>query len=335
MLAYARPYGSKEEQLFIARYLAPLPGIEEDAYGNLTVKIGQSPILWSSHTDTVHRKPGYQTLRINDRDKTIRLSRRSKRHGSSCLGADDTVGVFLMREMILRNVPGLYVFHAGEEVGGVGSQAIAEYRSDLLTGISFAIALDRQGTADVVTHQFGGRTASDAFAVSLAKQLPGKYAPVQGVFTDTANYADLIPECSNISVGYYRQHSKDEYVDYPHVDKLLTALCAIDSAQLTCARDPRVKAPPVYQGKFDHRFDPLWMRPDTWGMPAQHSVPVAYNGSLSDEHWCYVCGAPILPADTAWADYPADDDYCLCSTEQDTLSEDDLRFLKYLRGLDD
>jgi hypothetical protein len=320
MLTYCRPHGSVTEGMFRRRYLLDLPGITEDAHGNLHVTIGASPILWSSHTDTVHRAQGMQTLRINAHEQTIRLSRASKRT-SSCLGADDTVGVFLMREMILKSIPGHYIFHYGEECGGIGSGDLARKSPHLIDRHTlFAIALDRQGTSDVVTSQYGGDTASDTFAWSLAKQLPGSYRPAPGVYTDTAEYADIIPECSNISVGYYHQHSPREYVDTAHVSRLLDALCAIDADALICERDPN--APTHYASKWDNFYTadkPLW-----------HQSP-ATSGALADSDWCYYCDAPIF--DDTYG--PRDSgDYCVCS-EDDAyadLTDEDAKFLRYLRN---
>ena len=54
MLAYMRPAGSKTEKAFIKRFIAPL-GAKPDNYGNYWLSIGQSNVLWSSHTDTVHK----------------------------------------------------------------------------------------------------------------------------------------------------------------------------------------------------------------------------------------------------------------------------------------
>jgi hypothetical protein len=41
---------------------------------------------------------------------------------SNCLGADCTTGVWLILEMIKANVPGVYVIHSDEEVGGKGAR---------------------------------------------------------------------------------------------------------------------------------------------------------------------------------------------------------------------
>ncbi len=231
MLTYCRPAGSNAERAFVKRFIEPL-GTIEDEYGNHWLTIGTSPILWSCHTDTVHKRTGFQ--------KVLYGAGIATAEGTNCLGADCTTGVWLMANMIRANVPGTYIFHRDEEIGGHGSQYIAMECSERLNGIDYAIAFDRRGISDIITHQMGGRCASNAFAESLASILaPLAYAADStGSFTDTANYSDIIPECTNLAVGYYRQHTSTEYQDIIHASALLDVLIAADWSQLVCARDP-------------------------------------------------------------------------------------------------
>lgn len=259
MHRYMRPAYSVAEREFCETYLDKLPGVYVDGAGNRIGSIGEAPVvLWSSHTDTVHKRAGKQRL-IWGGDT---LSTHQDEKGG-CLGADCTVGVWLMRQMYLARVPGLYIWHAAEEIGGVGSDHIAEHTPDLLRGIQCAIALDRRGDTSVVTHQWGGRTASDAFARSLAAQLGGGYRPdPNGTFTDTANYSDVVPECTNISVGYYGQHTQDEMLDTAHAVWLLDKLLRLDVSQLVIVRAPEPSARWGNFGSYGsprdgaHRFRP-------------------------------------------------------------------------------
>lgn len=232
MLRYGRPHDSWAERQFIDRFLTPL-GVKPDGFGNGIVRIGSAPVLWSVHTDTVHWKPAYQAVKF---DNGI-LSLRSPEKGL-CLGADDTAGVFLAREMIRAQVPGLYIFHRAEEHGGKGSLWIATHAPDTLKRIKWAIALDRKGYGDVITHQ-GARCCSDKFAKSLAKKLGGSFRPDDtGMFTDTANYTDLVGECTNISVGYEDNHSAEETVDFEFLMELRDTLCRFDVSGLPASRKP-------------------------------------------------------------------------------------------------
>jgi hypothetical protein len=249
MHTYCRPDGSHAENLFIDRFIRPV-GVAEDLCGNLWKVVGAAPptVLWSCHTDTVHTKSGRQQV-AHDRGKLYVAGKQWWR--KDCLGADDTAGVWIMLEMIHARIPGLYVFHRGEEVGCIGSKhflsAHKAGRNDLLKGIKAAIAFDRRGTTDIVTHQFGGRTASDAFAKSLAAALGmKKLTPAYGAFTDTATYADIIPECTNVSVGYEMAHSPSENLDVRYLIRLRDAVVKIDTSKLVIARDPSVKEVPSW-----------------------------------------------------------------------------------------
>jgi hypothetical protein len=246
MLTYRRPAGSKTERRFIRKFLEPL-GLDRDRAGNLYKRIGTAPVLWSSHTDTVHKDGGAQLVCVTD--DVAHLPPGST---SNCLGADDTTGVWLMREMILARVPGLYVFHRGEECGGIGSTYIATKTPNLLCGIKAAIALDRKGHNSVITHQFA-RCCSDTFADSLADALGlGFTRDSTGTFTDTANYTDLVGECTNISVGYSRQHSKDETQDLGFAVAMRDALLAIDLTKLVYSRAAGEKDPDDFDwGTYD------------------------------------------------------------------------------------
>lgn len=232
MLTAKRPAGSKSERRFIREHIEPL-GVTRDGFGNLFKRIGDAPVLWSCHTDTVHRDGGSQMVLVEDGFAVL-----PKDSQSNCLGADDTAGVWIMCEMIRAQRPGLYVFHRSEEIGGVGSSHIAMNNPGLLSGIACAIALDRRGTGDVITHQ-GPRCCSDAFAKALAKGLGGSYAPSsQGIFTDTANYIDLVGECTNLSVGYMNEHRATENLDIPFIVSLRDTLLSLDTRDLPIERKP-------------------------------------------------------------------------------------------------
>lgn len=231
MLRYRRPTGSRTERTFIGEYLRPL-GLSQDKAGNLYRRIGDSPVLWSCHTDTVHSKGGRQSVRLIDGIATTTAA------GSNCLGADCTAGVWLMAEMIRANRPGLYVFHRAEEIGGIGSSFIADKTPDLLAQSSVAIAFDRRGTGSIITHQAGGRCCSDAFAYSLGNALGMGHAPdAGGTFTDTANYMHLIRECSNLSVGYHNEHKAKESLDTGYLIDLRDALLSLDGRDLIVERE--------------------------------------------------------------------------------------------------
>ncbi|WP_315740049.1 MULTISPECIES: M28 family peptidase [unclassified Bradyrhizobium] len=235
MLTYRRPAGSPTEAEFIERFLMPL-GVKKDQFGNHFLIIGEeSPtVLWSSHTDSVHNRTGYQKVHYDG--KFLRLPEKSK---SNCLGADCASGVWIMTEMIKAKVPGLYIFHAAEEIGCIGSSAIAEKNPKFLEGIQVAVAFDRRRTHSVITHQ-GPRCCSDTFGNSIAAQLPEGYKlDPTGFLTDTKKYINLVPECSNLSVGYFEEHHPTEKQDVDHLIKLRDHMVKIDQSKFVVERDPK------------------------------------------------------------------------------------------------
>jgi hypothetical protein len=236
MLSYRRPAGSGSEMEFIKKFIIPL-GAKMDKHGNWRLQVGEAPsVLWSSHTDSVHSKEGYQ--KVDYDGKYLSLPVNSK---SNCLGADCAAGVWIMTEMIKAKVPGLYMFHFAEEIGCVGSRAIVEKEPGLLAGIKAAIAFDRKGTSSIITHQ-GQRTCSDTFGTSMSTQLPARYKlDDTGVLTDTKQYRHLVPECTNISVGYYNEHRPQEALDVGHLIELRNWMVKFDQSKLVIERDPFAK----------------------------------------------------------------------------------------------
>lgn len=234
MLRYRRPAGSKTERDFIARYIDVIDGVYADHYGNRLYIHPTSRVLISCHTDTVHRMEGKQ--RVRARNGVITLGKRS---GSNCLGADDTAGIYAALRMIESNTPVSVIFHRAEEIGGLGSQWLADHYPEWFAQrFDVCLALDRRGTSDIITEQWCGTCCSDAFAVSLSEQLGMGHKPARGSFTDSANYANLIPECSNLSIGYQCEHSPMECLNVDYLERITGRLTTTDWSALSIARNP-------------------------------------------------------------------------------------------------
>jgi hypothetical protein len=243
ILNYCRSANSKGERKMINRYIKPL-GVQEDKAGNLYKIIGDNPnVMWSCHTDTVHKhKSGFrQTIYLDSSDNPSKIFKNDK----EVLGADCGTGVWIMMNMIRHNVKGLYIFHRGEECGGIGSSHIRDNTPELIENIDIAIAFDRYGYDSVITHQGGMRCCSKEFGNALANMLQDVHfyrLDDTGSFTDTENYVELVSECTNISVGYFDQHSKREYQDIPHAMSLCNYMCkhGNEFSKLPVKRDPSV-----------------------------------------------------------------------------------------------
>lgn len=196
-------------------------------------KVGTSNTMFTCHLDTV------ENSRVGT-SKDIYLDPATNHifANKQVLGADDGAGVALLCHMIENKVPGHYFFFAGEECGGVGSNYLASNFETLFPSLKLdrAIAFDRKGTRDVIVSQFCGTCCSDEFALALCSALGTDYQFANGSFTDTANLVDVIPECTNVSVGYYNEHSKNEYLDLAYLKKLAARVCKIDLEALPIVR---------------------------------------------------------------------------------------------------
>jgi hypothetical protein len=318
MLTFCRPARSTVTAKFCDLYIATLPGATLDLYGNWHVKIGDSPIIWSCHTDTVHKSAGRQTIHYDHVTDTVRLSRRSA-WSSSCLGADDTAGVFMCVMMIRAQVPGHYIFHFAEEIGGIGSSDLAAHAPELLAGWTIAIALDRRGTSDLITHQGCVRCCSDAFAASLAAQLNDNglayKADDTGSFTDTASYTGIVAECTNLSIGYDHAHTSHETLNVRHLRRLLVALATMDQSALIVNRDPTIEE---YEVDTDWRWYQIPPRRSTvLSFPADGNATHLLTVPTLDTE-CYACGSWY---DRVTSDAPDEPDlYCSALCEQDDLA---------------
>ena len=251
MLKYRRQQGSDSQKDFCIRFLHPIFG-RPDRDGNYIKVIGNKPnVCFTSHHDTVHREDGMQRVRVEDGVAMLDYGEKS-----SCLGADCTTGIWLMLEMIDAGIQGVYVIHSAEEIGCVGSSRLIQRNPKWLSHIDAVISFDRRAYDSIVTHQMGYRTCSDAFANSLNDVIGlGMKPDPTGSYTDSNEYASRISECTNVSVGYFDQHSKKETQDLDFAAQLRDALITADWSKLVIKRDPSV-FDVGYWEDFENSFRP-------------------------------------------------------------------------------
>ena len=232
-----RPAGGVGESKLAAYTAVEFKATMIDGAGNIHFdrRVNGERSLFCAHLDAVHHQEG---------PNTIKQDGRFWRASGDVLGADDGAGVALIAHMLYTGVSGYFVLFRSEETGGLGSKWLADNMPDLLMQFDRAIAFDRAGYYDVITHQAGVRCCSDEFADALAQQLSFEESSLMfmpsdaGVYTDTAEFTELIPCCTNLSVGYFLQHSTDEHQDVEFLQKLAEVLCLVDWEALPVKRDP-------------------------------------------------------------------------------------------------
>ncbi len=227
------PMGHEEEVVpFIT------PGLTRDQYGNYYTIIGDSDTAFTCHLDTASRTKDNVVLVGYKKDGQNFIMT----DGTSILGADDKSGVAVIMYMIANNVPGVYWFFYGEERGGIGSGKVAmDYESyPFMKKVKKMISFDRRNYYSVITSQMGLECCSNDFAQSLCGELNKSGLKLNldptGVFTDSANFIDVIPECTNVSVGYFNEHTHDELQNITYLERLAKACVAADWGKLTVKR---------------------------------------------------------------------------------------------------
>ena len=227
------PHGHEDEVLQF------LPELKKDIVGNYyTIVGGHTETMFTCHLDTADRsqmdtnlfmkKEGEDDIIVTD--------------GSSVLGADDKAGTTVMLYMMAHNVPGLYYFFIGEERGGIGSHALADvYESvDYLKGVKRCVSFDRRNYHSIITSQMGTDCCSPEFADALCAAYNANGMSMKpddtGIYTDSASFIDDIPECTNVSVGYFNEHTGKERQNISFLKRLCEASVKIDWRSLPTKR---------------------------------------------------------------------------------------------------
>lgn len=228
------PYGYESDFIHSMKKAGIFPEfIHEDKHGNYSCKIGSSRTIFTAHIDTV----GKDEVDI----KHVIAKNIISSDGTTILGADDKAGVTIMLYMIKNNVPGTYYFFMGEECGCVGSTLASRVSDDFKGKYDRVVSFDRRGTTSVITYQSFTRCCSDEFADALAKQLNESGLSYKkdegGVYTDSAEFTEIIPECTNLSVGYTSEHTVRETQDIEHLAKLAISCLSVEWEKLPTKRD--------------------------------------------------------------------------------------------------
>ena len=252
------PHGT-EGDLFPILF-STVDGLQVDEFGNLFIQIGQSDVMFTSHLDTAT-----SALSVVNH---VFEGDIIKTDGKSILGADDKAGVTIMLNMIKNEIPGLYYFFLGEEVGCIGSKKVAGVQKEnKIEGINKVISFDRRGTKSVITYQSSQRCCSDTFGSALSEQLnladsTFKYEnDPTGILTDSIQFIKIYSECTNISVGYQSEHTFSESQNIEHLTKLAEACLKVDWSGLPVERDPsktEYRSYGSYGGYGEYGGSPGW-----------------------------------------------------------------------------
>jgi len=220
-------YSGREERLaaFLLNYLSIELGLHAwiDDHCNVFAIKGKAawyPCL-SAHIDTVHQAE--EGVQIVERDgNLIALDAEGKQTG---LGGDDKSGVFIVLELLKRTDVAKVAFFAGEERGGIGSTRADE---DFFWNIGYLLNFDAHGYG-FVSYTMGGTKLFDDGGefISLAKPVLDAHGMTQWQshpFSDPAVLRKRFTfSILNLSAGYWKWHTKVEYVTISEVARSIDA----------------------------------------------------------------------------------------------------------------
>jgi hypothetical protein len=269
------PHGTESQ---LEKYLPT--GYIKDEYDNYYLVVGENPsTMFTCHLDTA--------CSTQSDIKHVFDGNFIKTDGTTVLSADDKAGMTILLYMIKKEVPGLYYFFVGEECGCVGSGKVSRTwtSNPLSENITKVVSFDRRGTDSIITEQWYGVCCSNEFAKELATRLNSvdstfNYRPdPTGIYTDSAKFTGLVPECTNISVGYYGEHGYSERQDIEHLKKLCKAVVKIDWETLP------IKRTNVSKYDFDYLDDDYDYSPGTddafpAGFTSSNYTHVDYQGKV-------------------------------------------------------
>lgn len=213
------------------RQTVPDAKIECDKPGNLYVTKGKSdtyPCI-VAHMDQVQERHSKDFIAYEAEDIIIGFSPKHKEQQG--LGADDKCGLWIGLKCLQKFDCLKLAFFVGEEVGCKGSGLA---NMTFFDDCRFVIEPDRKGSEDLITQIGWTPLCSDDFLKDIGFKKFG-YKETEGMMTDIEALKDhgLLLSCINVSCGYYKPHSNEEFVYKP---ALLNCFAFVEHIIKTCTK---------------------------------------------------------------------------------------------------
>lgn len=186
----------KEVKAYMREYLTSNGYKVESKDGYLYTK-GNIPVLLVAHMDTVHRQLPAEIKEAN--------GRISSPQG---IGGDDRCGIFIIMNLI-KELKCSVVLTEDEETGGVGARKFANSQFIQHLDVNYIVEFDRMNATDAVFYS----CSNEEFTEFVTETTGFKEA--YGSFSDISIIAPAAKTAAvNLSCGYYKAHTTDEYVVY-------------------------------------------------------------------------------------------------------------------------
>lgn len=223
----------QEVKSYMAMYLASYKYKVESRDGFLYAK-GEVPVLLVAHMDTVHP---FLPKDVKDIDGKI-----SSPQG---IGGDDRCGIFMIMN-IIKNLHCSVLLCEDEEKGGIGARKFASSEFISKLDVNYMIEFDRMNANDAVFYSCDNPGFTD-----FVTDCTG-FKTAFGSFSDISVVAPAAKVAAvNLSCGYYKAHTTDEYVVY---DEMMNTIEAAESMIKTeCGKFEYI--PKKQVSFFDNHFD--------------------------------------------------------------------------------
>lgn len=227
---------------------------------------GDIPVLLTAHMDTVHEKLPKHIM-VNE----------GKMSSPNGIGGDDRCGIFIILSILSEtDLRPSILFCEDEEIGGVGSEKFTFTKFiDDLEKLKFLIEIDRQGKNDAVFYN-----CANADFINWIEGKTG-FREAWGSFSDISN---LSPACGvasvNLSCGYYKQHTKEEYVVWDEMCHSKDVVIDLIKASETCVKFEYI----------EDVFDDWGYFPQTYTNNTSVSIYILYKDKDGREYDCEYYG---------------------------------------------
>ncbi len=230
-----------------------------DKPGNMYITKGKSdtyPCI-VAHLDQVQERHSKDFRCYEAEDVIIGFS--PKRREQQGLGADDKVGLWIGLRCLQEFECIKLAFFVQEEVGCKGSeQADMSFFDDC----RFVIEPDRRGSEDLITQIGWTPLCSEEFLKDIGYEQFG-YKEADGMMTDIEALKDngLAISCINLSCGYYKPHTDQEFIYKPAVEN---GLNFVEHIVRTCTKDyPHFDTTSYYEKQnyydlYDDYYDEIY-----------------------------------------------------------------------------
>lgn len=239
---------------------------------------GSTPVLLVAHLDTVHKQLCTDIVyKKNKNTKNIYIS------SPQGIGGDDRCGIIMILDILTntKHRPSI-LFTCGEEIGGLGATTFI--RNVKRLNVNLIVELDRHGYNDVV------RYSDDNEALTRAFESVG-YVEASGSFTDISIICPHFKLSGvNLSCGYYRAHTIDEYIILNEMQESTKRLIKFLDSDL-------INVKYVYK-PIEYNYKPFSINyfssaPSNTSVSSTGKSYTVYNVALKSKDFCSLCSEAI------------------------------------------